>query len=312
MPTQIVADIGGTNARFAYIQGGSSELLGVEVFACADFVFLADAVRTYMQRGHVEHVDNICLAVAGPVESDWIDLPNNHWAFSQRQLGESLNVSVEIINDFSAQVLSIAGLDDSQLQWLGTPRPSGNGVKAVMGPGTGLGVSAMTASGDIIPSEAGHIAFAPVDAHEADLLRVLWQRYQRVSVERVLSGMGLSNLYWANCQLDGQERELPAPEVTAGAQAGDEHCLRAVSDFYAILASVAGDVALMMGAADGVYLSGGILPRILNLLDEDKFLQRFQDKGRFMAFNQDVPVAIVGADHPGLRGCVQALKNIAR
>jgi glucokinase len=311
MITQIVADIGGTNARFAYIQGDSDELLAVEIFPCADFTFLEDAVRTYMQRGHVEQVDNICLAVAGQVESDWIDLPNNHWTFSQRELGETLNVNVEIINDFSAQVLSIAGLNDSQLQWLGTSRPSGSGVKAVMGPGTGLGVSAMTASGDIIPSEAGHIAFAPVDAHEADLLRILWQRYQRVSVERVLSGMGLSNLYWANCQLDGQERELPAPEVTAGAQAGDEYCLRAVSDFYAILASVAGDVALMMGAADGVYLSGGILPRILNLLDEEKFLQRFQDKGRFMAFNQDVPVAIVGADHPGLRGCVQALRNAA-
>jgi glucokinase len=306
-PIQIVADIGGTNARFAYVRGQSTELLGIEVFPCADFAFLIDAIRTYMERGHVERVDNICLAVAGPVEADWIDLPNNHWAFSRHELEQSLSVTVAVINDFSAQVLSIDGLRESELQWLGSPRPKGEGVKAVIGPGTGLGVSAMMPSGDILPSEAGHVAFAPVNKHEADLLDALWHRYERVSVERMLSGMGLANLYWANCRLDGQERELPAPEVTAGAQAGDMYCIQAVADFYAILASVAGDVALMMGAADGVYLSGGILPRILNLLDEVMFLQRFRDKGRFMAFTAAVPLAIVRAEHPGLLGCVRAL-----
>jgi len=194
------------------------------------------------------------------------------------------------------------------LQWLGTPRPSGGRVKAVVGPGTGLGVSAMMPSGYILPSEAGHVAFAPVDDHEAGLLKVLWERYHRVSAERVLSGPGLANLYWANCRLDGHCRELPAPEVTAGAQANDPYCLRAVTDFHAILASFAGDVALMTGAADGVYLSGGILPRILDLLDQEMFRERFEDKGRFREFNNTVPLAIVRAEHPGLRGCVQALK----
>jgi glucokinase len=262
-----------------------------------------------MDRGHVGWVDNICLAVAGPVESDWIDLPNNHWAFSQRELGESLQVTLTIINDFSAQVLSIDALSEAELQWLGTPRPQGGGVKAVMGPGTGLGVSAMLPSGEILTSEAGHVAFAPVNAHEANLLGILWQRYDRVSIERVLSGTGLANLYWANCRLDGHERELPAPEITAGAQAGDEYCLRAVTDFYAILASMAGDVALMMGAGDGVYLSGGIIPRILDFLDVDKFRDRFQDKGRFREFNAQVPLAIVTAEQPGLSGCVRALNR---
>ena len=167
----------------------------------------------------------------------------------------------------------------------------------------------MMPSGYILPSEAGHVAFAPVDEHEAGLLKVLWERYHRVSAERVLSGPGLANLYWANCRLDGHCRELPAPEVTAGAQANDPYCLRAVTDFYAILASFAGDVALMTGAADGVYLSGGILPRILDLLDQEMFRERFGDKGRFREFNNTVPLAIVRAEHPGLRGCVQALKS---
>jgi len=309
---QIVADIGGTNARFAHVRSNDNTLLGIEVFPCADFVFLADAVRAYMDRVQAHEVSHICLAVAGPVENDWIDLPNNHWAFSRRELEQALGTPVDIINDFSAQVLCIDGLRDSELQWIGTPRPQGTGVKAVIGPGTGLGVSAMMVSGEIVPSEGGHVTFAPVDAHQANLLAVLWQRYERVSVERVLSGMGLANLYWANCRLDGHCRELPAPEVTAGAKAGDPYCLRAVSDFYAILAATAGDVALMMGAADGVYLSGGILPRILDLLDENTFRQRFQDKGRFGNFNSAIPLAIIRSEHPGLLGCVQALRNSHR
>jgi glucokinase len=312
MHAQIVADIGGTNARFAYVLEGNDELCSIEVFPCADFAYLVDAIRTYMERGHVEQVDSICLAVAGVVESDWIDLPNNHWAFSKQELEASLNVTVEIINDFSAQVLGIETLAESELRWLGAPRPKGNGVKAVVGPGTGLGVSAMLPSGEILPSEAGHVAFAPVDDHQADLLKALWHRFHRVSAERVLSGPGLANLYWANCRLDDHCRELPAPEVTAGAQADDIYCQRAVTDFFAILASFAGDVALMTGATDGVYLSGGILPRIMNLLDEDLFRRGFEDKGRFTEFNTAVPLAFVCADHPGLRGCIKALEVKSR
>ena len=309
MPVQIVADIGGTNARFAYVHADNDELLGVEIFPCADFPFFIDAIRAYMERGHVEQVNKICLAVAGPVESDVIDLPNNHWSFSRSELQTSLAVSVTIINDFSAQVLCVDSLSGLELQWIGAARPTGGQVKAVVGPGTGLGVSAMMATGEILPSEAGHIGFAPIDDHEADLLKVLWQRYERVSVERVLSGMGLANLYWANCRLDGHERELPAPDISAGAHAGDEYCLRAVTDFCNILASVAGDVALMMGATDGVYLSGGILPRLLDLLDEEQFRQRFDNKGRFTEICSEIALAIVLAEHPGLRGCIEALRK---
>lgn len=306
---QVVADIGGTNARFAYVNSVCDDLMGIDIFPCADFPFFVDAIRAYMERGHVEHVDRICLAVAGPVESDWIDLPNNHWAFSRAELQNSLDVNVSIINDFSAQVLSIDRLTASSCRWIGAARPDGKGVKAVLGPGTGLGVSAMMPSGDILPSEAGHIAFAPSNSHEVDLLNELWQRYDRISVERVLSGMGLANLYWANCRLEGVERELSAPEVSAGAYAGDKYCLQAVDDFLAILASVAGDVALMMGAHGGVYLSGGILPRLLGLMDENNFRQRFNNKGRFSDICSEIPLAIVLAEYPGLQGCVEFLRK---
>jgi len=308
-PVQIVADIGGTNARFACVESGSDELQGIEISPCAEFPFFVDAVRAYMDRGHIEEIEKICLAVAGPVEADLIDLPNNHWSFSRTDLQTSLGVPVSIINDFSAQVLCIDALSDSELLWIGDARPQGGQVKAVLGPGTGLGVSAMLASGDILPSEGGHVAFAPLNDHEAAVQKELRQRYERVSVERVLSGMGLANLYWANSRLDGHDRELPAPEVTAGALAGDLYCQRAVNDFLAILGAVAGDVALMMGAADGVYLSGGILPRLLDLLDTEAFRERFDNKGRFSEICSEIPLAIVLAEHPGLRGCIEALRK---
>ena len=133
MPVQIVADIGGTNARFAYVHADNDELLGVEIFPCADFPFFIDAILAYMERGHVEQVNKICLAVAGPVESDVIDLPNNHWSFSRSELQTSLAVSVTIINDFSAQVLCVDSLSGLELQWIGAARPTGGQVKAVVG-----------------------------------------------------------------------------------------------------------------------------------------------------------------------------------
>lgn len=307
-PVQIVADIGGTNARFAYVHAGSDELQGIEVFPCAEFPFFIDAIRAYMAKSQFESVDRICLAVASPMEGDWVDLLNNHWAFSRSELQERLQVSLTIINDFSAQVLCVNGLDESELKWLGSARPSGDSVTAVVGPGTGLGVSAMMPGGSILPSEGGHVAFAPVDDHQLALLQQLWRRYERVSVERILSGAGLANLYWANTCLDNDERELIAPEVTSGAYAGDVHCVRAVNDFCSILASVSGDVALMMGATGGVYLSGGILPRLLELLDEQQFRATFEDKGRFSEILSKIPLAIILAKQPGLRGCVAALR----
>jgi glucokinase len=306
-PRYVVADIGGTNARFACTSSAQGPMDEVQVFPCANFPFLLDAIETYIASLPEGTIAGICLAVAGPVDTDPIDLPNNHWTFSRLDLEQSLGVPVNIINDFSAQVLSIDTLDSTELHWLGPARPSASGVTAVIGAGTGLGVSALMPSGDILPSEAGHVGFAPVDQHQSDLLQVLRKRYQRVSAERILSGSGLANLYWANCHLQGQCRELPAAEITAGAQANDPLCRKAVDDFLAILAAFAGDVALMTGANQGVYLSGGILPRLLEFLDEELFLRHFRAKGRFHDFNTAIPLAAVLAEQPGLRGCARAL-----
>lgn len=307
--TYIVADIGGTNARFACVTAQDNELHRIQTLPCAQFPYFEDALRCYIDSLQNTPIAGICLAVAGPVDTDPVDLPNNHWKFSTPALVESLGVPIRVINDFSAQVLSVAALTDPELRWLGDARPRGEGVTAVVGPGTGLGVSALLPSGEILPSEAGHIGFAPTNQHQCELLEVLGKRFRRVSAERVLSGPGLANLYWANSHLLGQCRELPAAEVSAGARARDPICCRAVEDFLSILAAFAGDVALMTGANDGVYLSGGILPKMLDFLDEDVFLDQFRAKGRFRDFNTAIPLAVVLAEQPGLLGCARALNT---
>lgn len=307
LSVHLVADIGGTNARFACVSSPGGSLESIETLPCANFTFVEDAIRSYLQAREPISIASICLAVAGPVDTDPIDLPNNHWKFSRAALQQTLGVPVQIINDFSAQVFSLGGLRPEEVHWLGQARPGSEGVRAIIGPGTGLGVSAMMPSGEVLPSEAGHVGFAPVTLHQSDLLEVLRKRYRRVSAERVLSGPGLANLYWANCHLQGQCKELPAAEVTAGARAQDPLCRKAVDDFLAIFAAFAGDVALMTGANQGVYLSGGILPKMMDFLNEDEFLHHFRDKGRFREFNTAIPLAIVMADQPGLLGCARAL-----
>jgi glucokinase len=307
---RLVGDIGGTNARFAYVEQGAKILNRIKIFPCANFPHFIDAIRHYIKLCELSNIAGVCFAVAGPIEHDLIDLPNNHWKFSRSDLQAQLGVPVSIINDFSAQVLCIGDLGDADLMWLGDARPNPlPAVKAVLGPGTGLGVSAIMPSGDVVPSEGGHVGFAPQSPHEIELLKQLWTRYERVSVERLLSGMGLANLYWANCRLAGLERELDAPGVTAGARMGDEFCRRAVTDFCSILGSVAGDLALSMGSAGGVYISGGIVPGMLDLFDPDTFRMRFNDKGRFKRICEDTSVAIILAGYPGLLGCVNALKK---
>ncbi|MFT7048143.1 MAG: glucokinase [Halioglobus sp.] len=306
---QIVADIGGTNARFAYVSADSDELLGVEILASADFPQFIDTIRHYIECAQLSHIDQICLAVAATVSQDWIGFGNNHWAFSCAELREALGIPVTVINDFHAQALSIDGLADNEFMWIGEPRPTKDSVKAVLGPGTGLGMSGLLSGGHIVPSEGGHIGFSPLDDHQQALHKILRQRYGRVSTERVLSGMGLSNLYWANSKLLGYDRELGPAEITAKAHTGDLCSVKTIDDFFAILAAVAGDVALMMGATGGVYISGGIVPRLLENFDAKTFRHRFEDKGRASDLCVIAPLAIVLAKQPGLRGCVAVLRR---
>jgi glucokinase len=307
-PFRIVADIGGTNARFACVENGSAELQRIANLRCADYADLATTVRAYLATlGASAPPERIGIAVAGAVEQDEIYMPNRGWTFSQAVLAEALQIPLVFINDFTAQVHSIATLQASELTWLDAQRPQGQRVYAVVGPGTGLGVGGMTATGEAIPSEGGHVGFAPQNAHEVQLLQLLWQQHPRVSVETILSGSGLARLYWANSVLQGSEKTTTPAAVTAGARTGDKLCRQAIEDFMDILAAVASDAAMLLGAVDGVYIGGGIVPRLHGLYDLQRFRSRFNAKGDYHDYCSRIPLAIVTADNMGLRGCWRAL-----
>ena len=314
-PLKIVGDIGGTNARFACITDEGNFYHKTQVYACSEFASLHDVLNKYMDylKESLEfknrNLNNICLAIAGPVHNDIIDLPNSHWRFSRTKLQRLMGVPVKVINDFTAQTYSIDLLAEDELIWFDDMRPTGQHTRAMIGPGTGLGISIQTASGEVIPSEAGHIAFAPRTQHQMDILNLLWKRHSRVSIERVLSGQGLENLYWANSCINANEKEIKANLVLDLARTGDKVALTTLQDFFHILACFSGDLAMTAWAADGIYLSGGILPKLVDVLDTVQFRENFQNKGRFEEFCRTVPIALINADHPGLLGCVAAINN---
>ncbi|MBT8403710.1 MAG: glucokinase [Gemmatimonadetes bacterium] len=308
----LIADIGGTNARFALVGDTPRDLRGIEVLACADFEGIEDGIARYLERQGVDRIVEACLAVAGPVHEDQVDLPNSHWDFTRSGLRAHLDAPLTILNDFTAQALAIDVLDpDDEVEWIGEPRPREGGVRTVIGPGTGLGVAIQTPRGEVVPSEGGHIHFAPTDNHEIELLRLLIPRYRRVSVERLVSGPGLENLFWANLHLDPGPGDMPGPnrsakEVVNLAHGGNPTALQAIEDFFDVLAAFCGDMALTSWATGGIYLSGGMMHRLRPFLDPERFRARFEDKGRFTRFCETVAVGWIKVDHPGLLGCAAA------
>lgn len=310
----LVADVGGTNARFATVGATAHQLDRIEILRCADYDRIEDAIDAYLLLHDIESLSEVCLAVAGPVDQDLADLPNNHWAFSRRALELSLGVPLTILNDFTAQVLCVDVLQPDELQWFGTPRPVDPGIRAVLGAGTGLGVGIQMPNRDVIPSEGGHAGFAPVNDHEIEIFRVLQQRYRRVSAERLLSGPGLENIFWANRQIErpdpSADRETrSARQIAQMAAEGDRLAQRTVHDFFDILATFAGDIALFTWSTGGVYLSGGVVRKLSAFLDTGRFRARFEDKGRFTRFCETVPIAWITHEYPGLLGCAAVLKQ---
>lgn len=309
----LLADIGGTNARFAIANESGAALRCVISFHCADFARLEDAVDAYLRRVEEELVVRpgvFCLAVAAAVYGDIITFTNHPWTFSRRELERTLKIPVRVLNDFEAQALSLTRVCNDDLEWLQLPSafPGVTAARTVVGPGTGFGSATLTPGGEVLKSEPGHVSFAPVSVHEIGVLQQLSQRYPRVSVEHLLSGPGLENLYWANARvmhISERQTDVPvsAPDIVEFAFHGDELANQTVKNFCAILGSVCGDIALSMGSRGGFYLSGGILQKLGNLFNHELFMSRFVAKGPFEDWCAQVPVARITLDWPGLIGC---------
>ncbi len=313
----LVADIGGTNARFGLIDG--RDIREVRILHGADYPSLEAAASAYLaavglaRPGTAGRPRRGAFAVAGPVTGDHVALTNLVWEFSIRHTRDALGLDgLAVINDFTAVALSVPrlGPDDRRQVGEGTPEPGG--VVAVLGPGSGLGVSGLIpgAGGRWSPlsGEGGHATMAPISDRESAVLGQLRKSFEHVSAERVLSGPGLVNLYTTLSILDGREPSpLTAAQITESALAGGPpHCVEAVDMFCAMLGTVAGNLALTLGARGGVYIAGGVVPRLGPLFDHSRFRKRFLEKGRLRGFLTPIPTYVVTHDLPAFLGLAEA------
>lgn len=316
----LVGDIGGTHARFALACAGDDGdvwIEQVEVVASSAYSSLGDAARAYaLQRGLTAPLKCAAMAVAGVVVDNRVQMTNNPWCASAETLLKDLGLEhLYLVNDFEAVSRAVPAMRPDTLLRVGSPRIAdkwqhGSRI-AVIGSGTGLGTGALTLTPTgplVIPSEGGHTSFAPADAREEGILAVLRRRFGRVSYERLLCAEGLVNIHQSVATLEGREvrNALPA-EITQGALGGDPECLQTLERFCAILGTYAGDIALQFCAAGGVYLGGGVLPRIARFLAASGFRQRFEDKGRLAAYTAAIPTAVLMYEHPGLLGAARLL-----
>ncbi|MBO6519653.1 MAG: glucokinase [Rhodospirillales bacterium] len=297
----LIADVGGTNARFAHLNenGGFETPL---TLACKDFETPAKAIRVYVEQTGLGTLPaHAAFSVAGPVRGGKVDMTNHIWRLDADELATELGFSdVAIVNDFEAVALGIPDLKTDDTAVIRDGAPDAAGPVAVMGAGTGLGVSVLIPSDGkriALATEGGHATLAPRTDQEAEIVQILAKRFGHVSWERVLSGPGLEALY----QATGGET-VDAAEVTSRMQAGDETAIRAFDQFFAFLGTAASDVALTCGATGGVYLAGGILPRLEGELKSSGFAGRFVDKGRFGDYLSNVPVKLITHPFPAFVG----------
>ncbi|MGI9490902.1 MAG: glucokinase [Geminicoccaceae bacterium] len=301
---RLVTDIGGTNARFALVDD-DGHLADEKTLRTKDFPGVVEATNFYLDG---RAIDSAVLVVAGPVEADHIELTNCPWAFSLEQTKAALGLDeLHAINDFVAQALAIPKLDRDDLQKLGGKQAIEGRAIAVIGPGTGLGVAGLIKIGETfhaIPTEGGHVAFAPKDEVEAGVLRILRGRFGHVSNERLLSGPGLVNFAKALAELQAIDLPIKIPSDVID-RAGTEQCpicIEALQRFCTLLGAAAGDLALSYGARGGVYLTGGMVAHLGDWFDVDRVLRAFVDKGRFETYLQTIPIYRVLRTDTGLIG----------
>ena len=312
---RLLGDIGGTHARLAWQADASAVLTDVARYACGDFASLEDSIRRYLA-DHGKTAPPACgIGIANPIIGDQVRMTNHHWSFSIEALRTGLGLErLHVINDFTALALALPSLSAQDVYPVGSGQAVTGAPLAVIGPGTGLGVSGLLPSGDgqwvAIAGEGGHVSLSAASPREGQVIEWLSRRFGHASAERALSGPGLVNLYQACCALDGQPAEmLSAPEVLARARGSDDAaCTQALQLFLGLLGSVAGNLALTLGARGGVYIGGGIVPRLVDLLAGSALRERFEAKGRFQDYLRQIPLLVINTEtSPALMGVSRAL-----
>jgi glucokinase len=309
---RLLADIGGTNARFA-LERAPGDIGLIEVLACDSFPTLVAALRAYLacpqlSAAKIGTIAHAAIAIANPVDGDLVRMTNHHWEFSIEAMRRECGFdTLLVVNDFSALARALPYLPDAHKRQLGGGVARKDAPLGLIGAGTGLGVSGLLqqqGKWTALRSEGGHVTFSPANELEVEILRFAWRQFDHVSAERLLSGVGVELIYHALAQHTGQpDLRLDAPEISRRALAGEcALCDQVIEAFCGMLGTVAGNLAITLGAQGGIYIGGGIVPRLGRRFEQSAFRARFEQKGRFVHYLAQVPTYVITADYPAFLG----------
>jgi len=314
---RLLGDIGGTNARWAWQASADAELQDVSVQPCEASASILESATKYLAAHGHKNPAWAGIGIATAITGDEVRLTNSTWRFSIAAFQKAMALErCLVVNDFTALALSLPALKSADLRSLGGGAAVVGATIALLGPGTGLGVSGLvpdaTGRYSALSGEGGHVTLSASDDTEASLLSILRKKFAHVSAERVLSGSGLVNMYQAVCALEGvPARDLEPADVTDAAIAGsDVQCVQAVHYFTRFLGNVAGNLALTLGSLGGVYIGGGVVPRLGAAFDAAVFRQSFENKGRYQPLLSTLPVWVITASTPALVGAGRALDTL--
>lgn len=318
----LAGDIGGTKTKLQIYSRESTQLLSEENLPSRSFNTFDSLLHQFLADKNVS-IEKVCLGIAGPILNGRCELTNLHWTIDEKKLADAFKIQkVKLLNDLEATGYGILSLDETDLFVVNPGKPNPGGNIAVIAAGTGLGEAFMVWENDryrVIPSEGGHSDFAPRTDVEIELLRFLLKKHAHVSYERVLSGIGLTNIYqfvkiFRNYQepaslLERFEKEDRNAVITELAMAGNPVCEEALNLFMAIYGSEAGNMAIKIMASGGVYIGGGIAPKILPKFKEDIFKAAFFHKGRMADILADFPIKVITNENTALLGAAHYVQN---
>jgi glucokinase len=308
----LIADIGATNTRCGLVDD-KGHVLAPEYFKNEDFSGVEHVLRTYLDRRRAsDRPRRAAIAIAAPIVGDEVDMVNRGWRFSRSTLAESLGLEpLTLINDFAAIAWALPSLKPEHVAKIGDGNPVTRAPMVTLGPGTGLGVSSVVPSADtwtVVQGEGGHQTLAAADEEEARVIELIRDEFGHCSVERALSGPGLVNLYQALGRRAGRGAPTATPhDVTALAEQGEPLAQKTRAMFFAMLGTVAGNLALTLGALGGVYIAGGIVPKFLDAFTESPFRERFEAKGRYRWYMQRIPTYVITDPLPAFIGLKRLL-----
>ncbi len=310
--TRLTADVGGTNTRIALYDERSGDFRSVSTFINKDYDSLEDIIQVWRDDLAEDWPERGCIAAAAPPSGDQISMINIGWSFSCSALAEQFGFQqLRWLNDFQANAHSLPHLKPEDVELLHPGEKADHSKLATVGPGTGLGGATLQWIGNTpiaIDAEPGHAGLSPGTELEAAIFSHLLPEYRDIYAELLISGTGLVRLYTAIAEISGARPLSLGPEQVSakGLEGSDTHCVQALETFCALLGSACGDFVLSNGAYGGLYIAGGIIPRMLEFFRQSSFLTRLQGKGLMQEHLAKMPVQLITTDYPGLIGAAHA------